>query len=208
MRREILEIADSLRAIAQTGLHFTEGDYDRERYEKLQALAVRLGGLATDGDLEGLKSAYERDDGYITPKLDVRAAVFRGDRILLVRERADGRWALPGGYVDVGDTPGEAAERETQEEAGLVVRRTRLVGIFDRRLEPAAPPHPFHIIKLVFLGETHDPDAEPQPGSETSDARFCTLDALPELSLGRTLPLHLKEAVRVRDDPLALPYLD
>ncbi|HXX48860.1 MAG TPA: hypothetical protein VEN47_11555, partial [Myxococcota bacterium] len=84
----------------------------------------------------------------------------------------------------------------------------RLAGVFDTRLQPDCPPHLFHIHKLVFVGTLLDPNAEPRAGSEATDAAFHPLGALPELSLGRTLPLHLREAARVARDPRALPYLD
>ena len=138
----------------------------------------------------------------------MRLALFRGGDVLLVRERMDGRWSLPGGFVDVGDSPSEAAVREAAEEAGVEARVERLAGVFDTRLQPDCPPHLFHIHKLVFVGTLLDPNAEPRAGSETSDAAFHPLAALPELSLGRTLPLHLREAARVARDPRALPYLD
>jgi ADP-ribose pyrophosphatase YjhB (NUDIX family) len=190
MRRTLLEIADQLRALATTGLHYSTVEYDRERYEKLMGLAARLGSAASGEDATSVD------------------AIFREQAVLLVRERSDGRWALPGGFADVGDTPSEAAVRETLEEAGLAVRAERLVGIFDRRLQPEAGPYPFHIYKLVFTGRPLDPRAEPRAGSEASDARFFPLDALPELSLSRTLPLHIDEALRVSREPNADPYFD
>jgi ADP-ribose pyrophosphatase YjhB (NUDIX family) len=144
----------------------------------------------------------------VTPKLDVRLALFRGDELLLVRERMDGRWAMPGGFVDVGDSPSEAAVREAVEEAGVVARVSRLAGVFDTRLQPDCPPHLFHIHKLVFTGLLVDPNAEPRAGSEATEARYWPLAGLPDLSLGRTLPLHVREALRVARDPNALPYFD
>jgi 8-oxo-dGTP pyrophosphatase MutT (NUDIX family) len=207
--KALLEIADRLRAIAKTGLHFTEGVYDRERYEQALALAARLATIGSDLAPARIESLFrDSDSGYVTPKLDVRMAVFRDDRVLLIRERHDGRWSLPGGYVDVGDSPAEAAVRETWEEATLRVRTSRLVGIFDRRFRPEAPPHLFHIHKVVFTGEPLDPHAEPSAGEEAFDAGFHPIDRLPELSLGRTLPFHIHEALRVARDPAALPYFD
>jgi ADP-ribose pyrophosphatase YjhB (NUDIX family) len=204
----LIEIADELRALASTGLHFTEGEYDRERYARLLELAAELAALGGAGEPKRLIELFREDFGYVTPKLDVRLALFRGDRVLLVRERADGRWALPGGFVDVGDSPSEAAARETREEAGIAARVERLAGIFDNRLHPDCPAHLFHIHKLVFVGHALDPHAHPRAGSEASDADFHPLDALPELSLSRTLPLHLSHARRVALDPQALPYLE
>jgi ADP-ribose pyrophosphatase YjhB (NUDIX family) len=202
MPTELLRIADELRAIATTGLHFTEGEYDRERYDRLLALAARLAACALPVPTEDIESLYrDADRGYVTPKLDVRMAVFRAHHVLLVQERVDDRWALPGGYVEVGDTPSEAAVRETAEEAGVEVRADRLAGVFDYRLQPSAPPHLFHIHKLVFCGRLADLGAEPRAGGETLDARFFALDELPELSLGRTLPIHIECALAATLDP-------
>ena len=209
MSRRLLEIADRLRALAATGLHHTEGEYDRGRYATLLDLATELAALATSAPSADLARIYgELEPGYATPKLDARMAVFVNDRVLLVRERSDGRWALPGGYVDVGDSPSEAAVRETAEEAGVEVRAERLAGVFDTRLQPDCPPHLFHIHKLVFTGRLVEPGAVPRAGDETSEAGFFGPDSLPELSLGRALPLHIEQARRVARDPSALPYFD
>ena len=210
MRRRLLEIADGVRALAGTGLHYAENEFDRERYDQLMRLAAEAAALA-DGaaDAGPVERAFRAaDHGYVTPKVDVRMAVFRDDRILLVRERADGRWALPGGWADVGDAPSEAAARETREEAGLEVRALALAGVFDYRLQPLAPPAPYHIYKLVFLGELFDPEASPRAGSEALDAAFHALDALPELSAGRTLPVHIEAACKIREDRQSPPHFD
>jgi len=205
MRRKLLECADEIRAIAATGSHFTESFYDRDRYEKLLTVAARLASLAGAGDEPELLEQYRcADDGYVTPKLDVRMAIFRADQVLLVQERCDACWCLPGGYVDIGDSPSEAAERETQEEANVDSSARRLVGVFDYRALPEAPPQLFHIFKLLFLGELVDSDAIPQPGPEVLAAQFHPLAQLPELSGGRTLRAHIEAALRVARDP-ALP---
>ncbi len=205
----VTAIADQIRALAATGLHYTEGPFDRERYEKLLKLAAELVGLEADTDAGDILELYRRaDDGYVTPKLDVRMGLFRDDRVLLVRERIDDRWALPGGFVDVGDSPSEAAVRETQEEAGMTSRVLRLAAFYDLRLDPESPTQVFHIHKILFAGELLDPVASPHGGLETSDADFCALDTLPELSLRRTLPRHIHEAYRVVRDPNALPHFD
>jgi ADP-ribose pyrophosphatase YjhB (NUDIX family) len=213
MRRTLLEIADELRAIATTGLHYTAGRdearFDHERYERLLELAVRLAATAGERPPEEIRQVFvAADHGYVTPKLDARMAVFRGTEVLLVRERHDGLWALPGGYVDVGDSPAEAAERETLEEAGVEVRAARLAGIFDYRLQPAAPPMLFHIHKLVFVGECTGGEATPRPGPDVLDARFFPLDTLPALSEGRTLALHIRTARERALDPSKPAHFD
>jgi len=209
VRRDLIAIADEIRALATTGLHYTEGPFDRERYEKLLSLAARIAAHGAGGEPPAIERLFRAaDEGYVTPKLDVRLALFRGDDVLLVRERMDGRWSLPGGFVDVGDSPSEAAVREAAEEAGVVARVERLAGVFDTRLQPDCPPHLFHIHKLVFVGRLLDPAADPRAGSEATDAAYFAVTRLPELSLGRTLPLHVREALRVARDPAALPYFD
>ncbi|MFQ5699217.1 MAG: NUDIX hydrolase N-terminal domain-containing protein [Myxococcota bacterium] len=209
MRATALALADEIRALAQTGLHFCEEGFDRERYERLLQVAVRLAAAASGCEEAVVRGIFERQGGgYVTPKIDVRMAVFRRGEVLLVRERSDGCWALPGGYADVGDSPSEAAIRETREEAGVDVRAERLAGVWDRRLHPEAGAFPFQIYKLVFTGSLLDPDAEPHGGHETSDARFFALDGLPELSLGRTLPLHIEKARSVASHPAEPSHFD
>jgi ADP-ribose pyrophosphatase YjhB (NUDIX family) len=202
MRQKMLEVADEIRAIATTGAHFTEGFHDRERYERLLGIAARLAALAGAGDERELLERFRSiDAGYVTPKLDVRMAIFRGDQVLLVQERDDQRWCLPGGYVDIGDSPSEAAERETAEEAGLDCRARKLVGVFDYRTQPEAPPALFHIFKLLFLGEPTDASAIPRAGPEVLAAQWYPLDQLPDLSEGRTLRHHILAALRQARDP-------
>lgn len=213
MRRRLLEIADQVRALAGTGMHHAENEFDRERYDALMRLAAEAAALAHADEGDADAGAVERlfrtaDRGYVTPKVDVRMVVLRGDEVLLVHERSDSRWALPGGWADVGDAPSEAAARETREEAGLEVRPLALAGIYDSRLQPRAPPHAFQIYKLVFLGEMLDARALPRAGHEVLAAEFHPLDALPELSLGRTLPQHIEAARRIAADPQAATHFD
>jgi ADP-ribose pyrophosphatase YjhB (NUDIX family) len=132
---------------------------------------------------------FAASHGYATPKVDVRAAVFQDDRLLLVREREDGCWALPGGWAEVGQSAAESAEREVREESGYVVRAVKLLACWDRNKHPH-PPIPFHAYKLAFLCELLG--GSPGRSSETDDVGFFAENQIPELSLTRTLPEQIR----------------
>lgn len=209
MKRSLLELADEVRAIATTGLHFTEQEFDRDRYRKLLQIAAKMGALASEQSEEIIQALYlASDEGYVTPKLDVRMAIFEEDRVLLVQERSDECWALPGGYVDIGDTPATAAERETSEEACFEVRARKLAGVFDYRLQPLAPPLFFHVHKMVFVGDPLPNQPAPSAGPEVYAAEFFPISALPELSYARTLPIHIEIAHRCANDPTTPTHFD
>jgi hypothetical protein len=125
-----------VRAIAQTGRAYSADPYDLERFNELHALAERLLGRLLDTEPERIRALYLPERGYPTPKVDVRAGVFKDDRILLVRESSDGLWSLPGGWGDEQDSPAANAEREVFEESGYRVRAHKLVAVKDRALHP------------------------------------------------------------------------
>ena len=127
---------------------------------------------------------WSGEEGYATPKVDVRGGVFCDDRVLLVRERADGKWTLPGGWVDVNDSPAAAVEREIREESGYTARAVKLAALLDRRRHPH-PPSVHHIYKLMFVCELTGGQAA--ASSETDAVGFFPVGALPELSTGRVL---------------------
>src|SRR4051794_22309936 len=104
--------AKELQVIGQTGLNYAQDGYDRERYERLREIAAEILAEGAGLDLPAVQRLFAAETGHATPKLDVRGAVFRDDRILLVRERVDGRWTLPGGWADPGESPAEATVRE------------------------------------------------------------------------------------------------
>ncbi|HWQ11336.1 MAG TPA: NUDIX hydrolase N-terminal domain-containing protein, partial [Roseiflexaceae bacterium] len=124
--------ARRLQAIAQTGLTFTRDRYDAERYEEVRAIAAEIAAAQSGAELAMVRALFAHDAGYTTPKVDVRAAIFRDDAILLVRERADGLWTLPGGWADPGDSPARAVEREVLEETGYTARAVKLLAVLDR----------------------------------------------------------------------------
>ena len=172
-----------LQAIAQTGLTFARDPYDRERYEALREIAVEMLAAGSDAEPAVIRDLLAAETGYATPKVDVRAVVFREDRLLFVRERSDGCWTLPGGWADVAASPAENVVREVREESGYEVRADRLLAVYDRSLHPHEPPFPFHIYKLFMLCTLVG--GAPAATLETDDVGFFGEHELPELSLTR-----------------------
>jgi ADP-ribose pyrophosphatase YjhB (NUDIX family) len=178
-----LELARRLLALSQTGLHFSQDEYDRERYREVAQIATQLLALESSVTADKLHAAWFVEDGYATPKIDVRGACFRDGRVLLVRERVDGKWTLPGGWADVNDSPSRAVEKEIEQESGFTARAVKLAAVHDRNRRNY-PAYLFHIWKLFFVCEITGGEAR---GSyETTDVGFFALDELPELSTGRT----------------------
>jgi ADP-ribose pyrophosphatase YjhB (NUDIX family) len=180
----ILQWARKVQAIAQNGLEFTKDPFDRDRFEQLQQLVTTILTSeleVTPGQLKGL---WLGDEGYATPKVDVRGGVFDQGGVLLVRERSDGKWTLPGGWVDVGDAPSFAVEREIREESGYLAKAVKLAALFDKN-NPAHghPPGILHIYKLFFLCELTGGTAT--ISNETDAVDFFPVDSLPPLSTGR-----------------------
>ena len=118
MEPKWLAWAREIQATAQTGLAFTKDVYDRQRYQQLQKLAARILAEAAGVDTQIIEGLFAEQRGYATPKIDVRGAVFKDGRVLLVQERSDARWTLPGGWADVNRSPRECVIAEVREEAG------------------------------------------------------------------------------------------
>lgn len=161
-------------------------------------IAAEIGNEYSNLKYPVLVDTFEAQIGYATPRVDVRGAVFRDNRLLLVRERMDGGWTLPGGWADVGDVPSQAAEREVFEEAGFQVKATMVVGVYDAnrvgRLEL------FHAFKIVFLCDLIS--GIPKPSIETSEVRFFGREEIPNVLSGeRTHPRHIEDAFNCLIDP-------
>ncbi len=188
-----------LQALAQTGLTYAKDAYDIARYRRLHEIAVAMTaeGFSLDPVLVG--ELFTRQSGYATPQVDVRAAVFRDHRVLLVCEDSDGCWTLPGGWADVNLSPAENAVKETAEEACVEIAVRKLAGVYDRRIHPYRPSLPGHVYKLYFVCDLVA--GEPGPGDETTAADFFPLDDLPKLSLARTIEPHLRAAYAHHLDP-------
>ncbi|MBN2369782.1 MAG: NUDIX hydrolase N-terminal domain-containing protein [Vicinamibacteria bacterium] len=178
----IILAAQRLAALAQTGMAYAKDEYDIHRYREARAIAIELLALSGDQSFETIERQFAPEVGYVTPKVDVRGAAFRDERILLVRERSDGGWTLPGGWSDVGDSPSEAVEREIREESGFVTRAVKLLAVLDRNRH-GHPPMPLHAYKLFFLCEILGGEAA--PSSETDEVAFFAEDGIPDLSTPR-----------------------
>jgi ADP-ribose pyrophosphatase YjhB (NUDIX family) len=194
----ILAWARKVQAIAQNGLAFTQDPFDRERYQQLQELVTQVLQAQLDVPVQQAATFWEGECGYATPKVDVRGAVFTADRVLLVRERSDGRWTLPGGWVDVNDAPSEAVAREILEESGYRARPTKLAALVDKNRHPH-PPGIHHIYKLMFLCELTGGAAA--VSQETDAVDFFALGALPPLSTGRILASQIERLYRHHLEP-------
>jgi ADP-ribose pyrophosphatase YjhB (NUDIX family) len=200
-----LEWAREIQALAQIDFHFTKNHFQQERDVHLQEIAAEIIAEHSNLGVPEITEVFRKQTGYATPKVDVRAAIFRNDQLLLVRERADNGWTMPGGWADVGDLPSEAVEREVLEEAGFRVRAQRVVGIYDaNRLVPLQV---FHAYKIIFLCEIESGEAK--SSSETSEVNFFSSEDLPtSLSSERTKPRHIHDAFRALKDPLAPTIFD
>lgn len=201
-----LRRARRLHALGATGMFFSTDEFDRERYQEIADIA--LGMLADIGDLplEQVVNLFAEEPGYRTPKVDVRGAVLDGDCVLLVQEKSDGLWTLPGGYADVGYSASENAAKEISEEANLQVAVTRLYALRHKAKHSYAQDlRDFY--KLFFLCERLD-DAQPAPGLETAGAEFFHRDKLPPLSLGRTIRKDIEQAFLAAADPGLPAYIE
>ena len=177
-----IELVKQIQAIAYAGLEYCENDFDRERYEELRKLSQLLLAEITDTPLEKIQNLFANEVGYQTPKVDVRAVVFKENKILMVKEKIDGRWSIPGGWADIGYSPSEIALKEAREEAGAEVKTVRLLAVIDK-LKHDYPISPFHIYKLFILCELVNDTIS--SGTETSGVNFFALNNLPPLSATR-----------------------
>lgn len=185
-----LSWARELQSLAQTGLTYATGQYDLERYRRMMEIAAEILSSETGEPASRIAEAFSREPGYATPKVDVRGAVAQGGKILLVQERSDGKWCMPGGWADIDEAPSAMVTREVREESGLTVVPYKVVGVFDAN-RSGMPRNFFHAYKVVFL--CHLLGGVPSPSDETAAAGFFDFDQLPDLSEQRTHARHLAE---------------
>jgi ADP-ribose pyrophosphatase YjhB (NUDIX family) len=184
-----VDLARRLFALSQTGLHFTPQEYDRERYREIAQIAGQLLTNESEHSPEKLLATWFVEDGYATPKLDVRGAIYRDGRVLLVRETTDGNWTLPGGWADVNDSPSSAVEKEIEQESGFTAKAIKLAALYDRN-KHEHPPYLFHAWKAFFICDITG--GAPRFSNETDGVDFFALDELPELSTGRATAAQIR----------------
>ena len=192
-----LKWAAELQSLAQAGLWYSRDVYDRERFERVREIAAEMAAYGSDTPLEKVRTLFCGESGYQTPKLDTRAAIFRDDKILLVREN-DGLWSLPGGWVDVGLSIGENAVKEVREEAGLDARPERLIAVQDRARHNL-PVEAHSVCKIFVLCEALGGSFE--PNSETTGADFFAEDELPALSESKNTAEQIRMCFAASRDP-------
>ncbi|MBM4175083.1 MAG: NUDIX hydrolase [Ignavibacteria bacterium] len=177
-----LEWSQKLQSLAQCGLNYTDNEFEIERYNLIQEIASEMISYQSGADKSEINKFFASEMGHSTPKVDVRGIVFKGDEILLVKEKADGKWTVPGGWADVGSTPSENVEREIFEESGYRVKTKKVLAVYDRNKQ-GHTPFIYHLYKIFFLCEIIGGDAK--RGIETDEVEFFAEDQLPELSTGR-----------------------
>jgi ADP-ribose pyrophosphatase YjhB (NUDIX family) len=200
-----LTIAKRINAIAQTGLAFTKDKYDTERYSELLDLSIKILNNITEIDSKRLEFIFNREIGYQTPKLGVRAVVFRDDKLLLVKERMDNKWCVPGGYADTGLTPSEIIVKEVKEESGFDVKPTRILGLIDYNKHQSRP-FPFDLYNLFMECEIIGGKAS--AGIETLEVDFFDIDHLPELSTRRVTREQIIKMYELHLDKKREPIFD
>jgi len=187
MQPKWLEWAQQIQAIAQKGLVFSKNPYQIEDYKLLRNIAAEI--IATHSQIESseILDLLVKEIGYPTPKVGVASAVFQNNKILLVKERSDGCWSLPGGFAEVGESPGEVAVRETFEESGYQTRPIKLLSVYDNNNKiHGFPLHPYGLYKMCFQCKIIGGKAT--PSIETEEVDFFSEDNIPKLSIKRVTP--------------------
>ncbi|BAV07148.1 ADP-ribose pyrophosphatase YjhB, NUDIX family [Filimonas lacunae] len=186
LSEQLLLAFQKIQSIADTGLLYCKDEYGRERYHDLKETATTAMAALTGNSLETIQNFYSQVTDYPTPKVDVRAFIVNeANEILMVKERADGKWTLPGGWADVGNTASESVIKEVKEETGLTAHVVRLLAVFDKKMHPH-PPQPFYVYKMAFLCQVTG-DWTFEKAFDVLDVAFFSIDKLPELSEDRIL---------------------
>lgn len=200
-----LTVAKQLQSIAQAGLTYSKDVYDLERFEQIQNISIDIMTQHTEMDRTKIRDLFANEQGYATPKVDIRAAVFQNGKILMVKENTDNSWALPGGWADIGLTPSEVAVKEVKEESGYDVKPIKLLGVLDKKCHPH-PPSAYHVYKIFIQCEIIG--GQPAKGIETNAIDFFAENELPSLSIARNTASQIEMAFRSLRNPGEPVYWD
>jgi len=200
-----LDWAKQLQSLAQAGLAYSKDIYDVERFELIRNISVEMLSQQTGMEMTVIKDLFASETGYATPKVDIRAVIFKDNKILMVKENSDGSWSLPGGWADIGLTPSEVAVKEVKEESGFDVKAVKLLALMDMKCHPH-PPSPFHIYKMFIQCEVIG--GQPMKGVETSAVEFFAGNKLPPLSIARNTQTQIEMAFKHLYNPKEPVYFD
>lgn len=200
------EWLNRIRSIARNGLTFSENPYDRDRYTELLELAAEIGVKYTASPQHEILDYFNREIGYATPKVDVRIAILEAGKVLLVREKLDGRWSMPGGWADSGLSLREAVKKEAREEAGIEVKPVSILAVLDRNRN-GHPRSPEDVYKIFVHAEKIRGGFT--ENTETSDAAYFPLETLPPLSLPRITEHEIRLCVeQIQSGPSSAAVFD
>jgi len=205
MEPKWLEWAKQLQSIAQVGLTYSKDVYDLERFELIRNISVEILSQQTKLDKTVIKDLFASETGYATPKVDIRAVIFKDKKILMVKENTDGNWSLPGGWGDIGLTPSEVAVKEVKEESGFDVKATKLLAVLDKKCHPH-PPSSYHVYKMFIQCDIIGGQAK--EGIETSEVEFFAENELPTLSIARNTKSQIEMAFKHLSNPQEPVYFD
>ncbi|KRF51461.1 MULTISPECIES: NUDIX hydrolase [Priestia] len=205
MEHKWLDWAKQLQSLAQAGLAYSKDIYDVERFELIRNISVEMLSQQTGMEMTVIKDLFASETGYATPKVDIRAVIFKDNKILMVKENSDGSWSLPGGWADIGLTPSEVAVKEVKEESGFDVKAVKLLAVMDMKCHPH-PPSPFHIYKMFIQCEIIG--GQPMKGVETSAVEFFAENKLPPLSIARNTQTQIEMAFKHLYNPKEPVYFD
>ncbi|EOQ09173.1 phosphohydrolase (MutT/nudix family protein) [Bacillus cereus VDM021] len=205
MEAKWIDWVKQIQAIAQAGLTYSKDVYDMEHFQQLRDLSVTMMSHYTKTDWEVVERLFANDMGYQTPKVDIRAVVYQDEKLLFVKEKSDGKWALPGGWADVGYTPTEVAAKEVWEETGYKVDHFRLLAVFDKEKHYPSPSA-MHVYK-IFIG-CEIVGGEKQTSIETEEVTFFGEKEIPELSTARNTEWQIREMFACMKDRNKSSLLD
>lgn len=190
--------ATNLQSIAQAGLHYGKDVFDRERYEQVRKIAGEMMQAKTGLSKEQIKTLFLGDEGYQTPKIETRAAIFKDAKILLVRERMAQEWSLPGGWNDYDQTTAQNCVKEAKEESGRIVKPVKLIAVQDRN-HHNKPILATNVTKIFYLCK--EISGEFVSNDETDACDYFALDNLPKLSLDRNTKEQIEMCFKASKDP-------